>query len=163
HAKYALVLAGGALLLVLSFSRIELAYVVLLVVAVLARARLSANVWTPTELFVILVVLVRELSGGRRPLLPAFLTIYCGLVLVALADAQPTLPEFRSLARYLLPPLLAIATAAAARDAVVRRRIATVLLVAALVSALPVYIQVLRGASGDHVTGTFGQSQANVL
>jgi hypothetical protein len=164
HSKYALALAGAVLLAVVSISRIEIAYVVLLAVAVLGRARLGTSIWTPAEILVIVVVLVRGLSLGRRPTVPLFLAIYCGWFLVAAAQTHISGSELRSLGRYLLPPLLAVATAAVARDPAVRRRIVVVLLAGALLAAVAIYVQVfVQGYSGDQVTGTFGTGQANVL
>jgi len=163
--KTELELVGAAAVLVVAIRRIEVAYVALALAGVILVGRLGVGDWTYLAAFTSGIVALRELARRRRPVLPTVLLLYGAWFLVASAtNGSATGGRRHFLVNYLVPPLLALATAAAARDARVRRWIVAILLVAGLVEAGAVYFQAIaHGAAADTVTGTFGPSTANII
>jgi hypothetical protein len=162
-----LVVAGAcvALLAVIALVRVDVLWAALVVVGLIAYGK-AGNAWTAMEGFVVALVLVREVALGRRPWIPAFLTVYCGWFLVVAAHTAPDSAAWHALLKYMLVPALAIVTAVAARDVAVRRRIVVVLLLGATAETVAVCGQVAAAhfhPRTDTIVGTLGGSNANVL
>src|SRR5205807_3729702 len=118
------VLVGGLCLIGLVFSRVEILFGLLYVVAFLGPALLGNGIWPPAIGLIVVVIAARELTVGQRgPVLSGTLLAYSALyLLVALHghSGPATLPAIRD---FLTPVLLAMATATVARDPGIRKRL----------------------------------------
>jgi hypothetical protein len=163
----------GAGVLAASLIRVELAYAMLFVVALIAPAVIGYGAWTPVTLLVIGIVALRELLKGRLiPLWAPLLAYSAAYVLIAIHGGyNAALPQ--ALLKYLLPVALALATAAAAADPLVRRRLLMLLGAAIAVQVVVAASQAVQGIGtygrsnfeqfGDFVTGTLGTSASGLL
>src|SRR5947209_15985879 len=96
HAKYAVLLAAAGLFGAIALRRVEIVFVALLFVAVLARAQLGSGIWTAVEIASIVLILIVELGRARRPIFPPFLAVYCAWFLVATIHVTTSLSVLRS-------------------------------------------------------------------
>jgi hypothetical protein len=165
HPKLTLELAAAALLVAVAIKHVEVAYAALFVVVVLGGAHVNDSVWTYLGCLTIGLVAVGEFVRQRRPVIPIVIVLYCAWFLIAAThNLPPTTGDRRSLVNYLVPPVVALATAWVGRDQPVRRRIVIFLLAVSVISAADVYVQFfIQGRRNDAVTGTFGGSNANIL
>jgi hypothetical protein len=163
----------GALIVAAALVRIEVGFGLLFFVALVGPSFVGYGAWTPVTVLVIGLVLLRELLQGRGIPLWGPLVVYAiaYLLIAAHGGANPAMPQ--ALSKYLLPPALALATAAAARDARLRTRIVVLLGGAVAVQVVIAGSQALQGIGtygrsnfqqfGDFVTGTLGSSASGLL
>lgn len=169
HGHYVLLLVGAVIVAVVGLRTTEFLWAVLFVVGLLGFVRLGTD-WTYAEAFLVAVVFIRDVARQRRPKIPAILALYLGWFVVMLAHGSFHSTQRHALINFVLPPLVAVATATVCRDRSVRRRITLLLLASALIEMLVIWGESglwfgfhISNTNADALTGTTGPYTANLI
>lgn len=154
----------AGLVLLLAFWRVELAYIGAFVVAFLGGSISALNHWDTVAPAIVVLIAVRELVMGDRPVLSWPLLAYAASFLIAIVGGVNPASGIAAI-QYLVGPGLALVTAWASRSALTRRRIILMIIGFSLIQFPLVLLQTVANISvygnvsvshADKITGGAG-------